>query len=72
MDRSDDFRKAAADRVALARITIDPKTRASLLTMAQKWYDLANGPSTRFRRPTDGQTLGKPSPSGFRRPLPYD
>lgn len=47
-DRSDEFRKAAADCVALARTTIDPVTRTSLLTMAQKWYDLANGPATNF------------------------
>jgi hypothetical protein len=48
MDRSDEFRKAAADCVALARTTSDPMTRASLLTMAQKWYDLANGSPTNF------------------------
>jgi hypothetical protein len=48
MDRFYEFRKAAADCVALARMTSDPKTRASLLTMAQKWYDLANGPPTNF------------------------
>jgi hypothetical protein len=47
-DRSDEFRKVAADCVALARTTIDPFTRASLLTMAQKWYDLANGSATNF------------------------
>ena len=48
MDRSDEFRKAAADCVALARTTSDPMTRASLLIMAQKWYDLANGSATNF------------------------
>jgi hypothetical protein len=48
MDRSDEFRKAAADCVALARTTSDPMTRANLLTMAQKWYDLANGSPTNF------------------------
>jgi hypothetical protein len=47
-DRSDEFRKAAADCVALARTTIDPVTRTSLLTMAQKWYDLANGSPANF------------------------
>jgi hypothetical protein len=34
-DRSDEFRKAAADCVALARTTNDPTTRTSLLIMAQ-------------------------------------
>jgi len=47
-DRSDEFRKAAADCVALARTTSDPVMRTSLLTMAQKWYDLANGSATNF------------------------
>ena len=28
----------------LARATSDPSTRVSLLAMAQKWFDLANGP----------------------------
>jgi hypothetical protein len=48
MDRFDEFRKAAANCVALARTTSDPKMRASLLTMAQKWYDLANGSPMNF------------------------
>lgn len=47
-DRSDEFRKAAADCLAVARTTDDPVTRVSLLTMAQRWYDLANGPTINF------------------------
>jgi hypothetical protein len=43
-DRSDEFRKAAAECLQLARATSDPSTRVSLLAMAQKWLDLANGP----------------------------
>ena len=27
----------------MARTTTDPVTRIKLLTMAQRWYDLANG-----------------------------
>jgi hypothetical protein len=42
----DKFREAAAHCVAIARTTDDPATRASLLTMAQRWYDLANRPIT--------------------------
>ena len=42
-DRSDEYRKAASDCLALARGTIDAGTRASLLLMAQKWLDMANG-----------------------------
>jgi hypothetical protein len=47
-DRSDEFRRAAANCVAIARTTADPATRVSLLTMAQRWYDLANGPAVNF------------------------
>ena len=43
-DRSDEFRKAAADCLQLARATSDPITRASLLLMAQSWFNLANEP----------------------------
>ena len=43
-DRSDDFRKAALDCLRLAHTTTDHGTRAALLLMAQKWFDLANGP----------------------------
>jgi hypothetical protein len=45
-DRSDEFRKLAADCLAIARTVTDPGNRAILLTMAQKWFDLANGPAT--------------------------
>jgi hypothetical protein len=44
-DRSDEFRKAANECLELARNTTDVTTRVSLLTMAQKWFDLANGPA---------------------------
>jgi hypothetical protein len=42
-DRSDEFRRAAQDCLQLARATSDPGIRASLLLMAQKWFDLADG-----------------------------
>jgi hypothetical protein len=45
-DRSDEFRKMATDCIAIARTMTDPGNRAILLTMAQKWFDLANGPAT--------------------------
>jgi hypothetical protein len=45
-DRSDEFRSLAAECVAIARTTSDPVARVTLLTMAQKWFDLANGPTT--------------------------
>jgi hypothetical protein len=62
-DRSDEFRKAAADCVALARTTTDAMTRTSLLIMAQKWYDLANGPATDFNaivQEFNDQQMSKP------------
>jgi hypothetical protein len=42
-DRSDEFRAAASECLRLARTTSDESIRASLLDMAQKWFDLANG-----------------------------
>jgi Phage tail protein (Tail_P2_I) len=42
-DRSNEFRKLATDCVAIARDVTDPVARATLLTMAQTWYDMANG-----------------------------
>jgi hypothetical protein len=45
-DRSDEFRKLATDCLAIARTMTDPGNRAILLAMAQKWFDLANGPAT--------------------------
>jgi hypothetical protein len=46
-DGSDEFRQAASECLRLARTTSDQSTRASLLIMAQKWFDLANGPASR-------------------------
>ena len=44
-DHSDKFRKLASDWIAIARNTTDPGSRVFLLTMAQKWYDLADDPT---------------------------
>jgi hypothetical protein len=40
---SDEFRRAASQCLQLARLASDPSIRTSLLLMAQKWSDLANG-----------------------------
>ena len=45
---SDEFRNRAANCLSVARHTDDPATRVILLTMAQCWYDLANGPALDF------------------------
>ena len=41
-DRSDQFRKAAVDCLKLARHTSDPRNSATLLLMAQIWFDRAD------------------------------
>jgi hypothetical protein len=46
-DRIDELRGTAAQCLALAQATTDPKTRTALIVMAQKLYDMAS------RRPGD-------------------
>jgi hypothetical protein len=41
-DRSSELRGTAAQCLALAQSTTDPKTRAALTIMAQKLYDMAS------------------------------
>jgi hypothetical protein len=45
-DRSDRFRRAALECLQLARRASNEHARTSLLMMAQRWFDLANGPTT--------------------------
>ena len=40
-NRADECRKLAEKCMALARTAGDPAARATLLTMAQRWYELA-------------------------------
>ena len=47
-NRIDELRGTAAQCLALAQATTDPKTRTALIVMAQKLYDMASG-----RRPGD-------------------
>jgi hypothetical protein len=42
-DRIDELRGTAAQCLALAQATTDPKTRTALIVMAQKLYDMASG-----------------------------
>src|SRR5262245_2334135 len=46
MPDHDEFRAAASECLRLARLTSDESTRASLLVMAQRWFEPANGPSS--------------------------
>jgi hypothetical protein len=48
-DRADEFRRAAAQCLALARKTRDPATRAILLFLAQKWREHADDPAGEIR-----------------------
>jgi hypothetical protein len=41
-DRTEELRETAAQCVALAQSTTDPKVRAALIIMAQKLCDVAN------------------------------
>ena len=41
-DRTEELRGTAAQCLALAQSTPDPLTRAALITMAQKLYEMAN------------------------------
>jgi hypothetical protein len=41
-DRTKELRETAAQCVALAQSTTDPRVRAALIIMAQKLYDVAN------------------------------
>jgi hypothetical protein len=44
-DQTDKFRKLASDCLAMAQTTTDPGTRIFLLTIGQRWHDLASGPA---------------------------
>jgi hypothetical protein len=47
-DRTEELRETAAQCVALAQSTTDPKVRAALTIMAQKLYDVANHRSAEY------------------------
>jgi hypothetical protein len=47
-DRTEELRETAAQCVALAQSTTDPKVRAALTIMAQKLYDVANHRSAQY------------------------
>jgi hypothetical protein len=64
VDRSDEFRKAAANCVALARTTSDPIARSNLLTMAQRWYEMATRIPEDFNavvQDSNDQRMSKPA-----------
>ena len=64
-DRKDELKETAAQCLALAHSTTDPRTRAALLTMAQKLYDRASKPADDYeavqREFNDRQMLPQPA-----------
>ena len=65
-DRSAEFRASAADCLKLARRAGDPRIRAALLVMPQRWLDLADEPlgARRFQsllEDFNSQQSGSPS-----------
>ena len=47
-ERAEELRETAAQCLALAQSTTDPKVRAALTIMAQKLYDLVNHRSAHY------------------------
>lgn len=50
MGRSDEYRRYAAECLEMASAVHDPKTRATLLQMAQVWLRLAGQGSSKTQR----------------------
>ena len=68
-DRTEELRGTAAQCLALARSTPDPRTRAALITMAQKLHEMANDRPGEFEAAqqfSNGQML----PRQTRQPQP--
>jgi hypothetical protein len=63
-DRTEELRGTAAQSLALAQSTSDPRTRAALITMAQKLHEMANDRPGEFEAAqhefNDGQMLPRP------------
>jgi hypothetical protein len=61
-DRTEELRDTAAHCLALAHSTPDPRTRAALITMAQKLYEMANNRAGEFeagQHEFNGQMLSR-------------
>jgi hypothetical protein len=41
-NKSDDYRRHAAECLALSKVATDPTAKAQLMVMARSWYALAN------------------------------
>jgi len=61
-EREQEYRLAAAECLEAANIITDQSTRAKLLAMAQRWFDLANNPMRwrRLKSPDDTPQMPEP------------
>jgi hypothetical protein len=64
MTKSEMFRQHAQSCLRLAEATTSPDNRATLITMAQAWHQLAQDQERAERRVTD--TLDESSPSSIK------
>jgi len=63
-DQAREFRRTAAECLALAQTTTDPNTRAALIIMAQRLHDLATPPPIDFDAIVQGFNDQQMSASG--------
>ena len=63
-DQAREFRRTAAECLALARTTMDPNARAALIIMAQRLHDLANPPPIDFDAIVQGFNDQQMAPGG--------
>src|SRR5262249_1478204 len=68
-DRPEEFRRTAAECLALAQTTTDPRTRAALIDMAQRLYDRASHPPIDFDAIVQGFNDQKMSAPGDAEPM---
>jgi hypothetical protein len=69
-DRTEELRDTAAHCLALAHSTPDPRTRAALITMAQKLYEMANDRPGEFEAAQHEFNNGQMLPRQPRQPQP--
>ena len=67
-DRTEELRGTAAQCLALARSTPDPRTRAALITMAQKLHEMANDRPGEFEAAQHEFNNGQMLPRQTRQP----
>jgi hypothetical protein len=69
-DRPKELRDTAAHCLALAHSTPDPRTRAALITMAQKLYEMSNDRPGGFEAAQHEFNNGQMLPRQTRQPQP--